>query len=354
MWLILFVNFAHFPLQKPSPAATALPWWPEFTTCRPASQPIGRTACAPTSKNAVSNYTNATPTPRVSTRQHRSIACVTAALRATVGIIASARKSDGRFFYYTSRRWFVRWLFLKFSQLSWPSPCAKIGHYLCHPVLSAYSISSVSLCLFMSLFTLSLHFFFHWTLLRLPEIYSLSDFAQILVFSRLWPQVIRDHLNLPFSINVSTGLMCASLQMVPLIRPALLLYFTLCFRDKSFVGIELMPICQLFTFSARNNCVGRCLDSIAILTWVVKCHVCTDRVLQLFLHVRPRQVFRPPDLPVSVSRRLDGRGLPDGLRLSQPQLVCHRCGSLWRVRPMDDGRSLWAVQAGELRWRDDH
>ena len=113
------------PLQKPSPAATAPPWWPEFTTCRPASQPIGRTGCAPTSKNAASNYTIATPTPRVSTRRRRSTACVTVALRATVGITASARKCDGRFFYYTSSRSFIRWLFLKFSQLSWPSPCAR-------------------------------------------------------------------------------------------------------------------------------------------------------------------------------------------------------------------------------------
>ena len=49
--------------------------------------------------------------------------------------------------------------------------------------------------------------------------------------------------------------------MFSLIRPVLFSYFTSYVRDKSFDGIELM----LFAFGERKNCVGHCLNSVAVV-----------------------------------------------------------------------------------------
>ena len=63
----------------------------------------------------------------------------------------------------------------------------------------------------MSPITLSLHLFFGWPLLLLPETSSLSDLAQMWLRYRLkqWPNNFR----LLFSRNVSTGFTCASFLM---------------------------------------------------------------------------------------------------------------------------------------------
>ena len=49
--------------------------------------------------------------------------------------------------------------------------------------------------------------------------------------------------------------------MFSLIRPGLFSDFSSYVCDKSFVGIELM----LFAFGERKNCVGHCLNSVAVL-----------------------------------------------------------------------------------------
>ena len=74
-----------------------------------------------------------------------------------------------------------------------------------------FSVTIGRRCLFTSSFKFYLHLFFSRPLLRLTESSSLSDFAQIWLFSRLnqWP----NHFSLLFSKKVSTGFMCASLLM---------------------------------------------------------------------------------------------------------------------------------------------
>ena len=70
---------------------------------------------------------------------------------------------------------------------------------------------SVSWHFFMSPCMLSFHLFFGRPRLLLPETSSLSDFAQMLLLSRLkqWP----NHFSLLFSRNVATGFTCASFRM---------------------------------------------------------------------------------------------------------------------------------------------
>ena len=90
------------------------------------------------------------------------------------------------------------------------------GQYFSHPLIPVFLIlchvlSQLVLFLHGSLYMLSLHLFFSWPLLLLPETSSLSDFAQMWLRSRLkqWP----NHFSLLFSRKVSTGFTCTSFLM---------------------------------------------------------------------------------------------------------------------------------------------
>ena len=80
------------------------------------------------------------------------------------------------------------------SHLSRPSSCVGPAIILVIEYFRSCTMCSVNRYLFMPSFTLSLHLFFGRLLLLVPEISSLSDFAEMWVCSRKWP----NHFSLVF------------------------------------------------------------------------------------------------------------------------------------------------------------